>query len=814
MHRCSQPNMRDGDTAESSMDLIAHWLKDEQGLQTELHQAMLVMGQQLHETAEAEQWPLSQWQSWLEHNNFDLGLLQQALQQLFANAGEAEPYAAICQELNQKPDDGPGIEQLLSCAEHHSEQLVPQLLEQLEAEAKKTEELLQTSGGSSNSHHKLAQNMSNHRAGWSAGGTGAIVLGGLTVWAYRTRSARKELRDAIDSTKELKVKGIDQSIKAANEALASKMPSTIKAAQSKLEREVFRHLDYSTEYAKSIELTQPDENKAFPKSALKKNPRYPDPRDPAERKFFIKDSLALTPAVLEEAKKAKGIKGFLEWHNNEKIEQAISSICQSHEEISKTIESENGERFTSKWKIHYDQNTESDVLGAWKNRELKNDNRTQFFDDFKRDSESRLKWFKDKIESELDAARFKYVNDPENHGAIIDKFINDISKIDGTQEPQRASEKLNSIVDGIERDQELARKYLRKQKLELGVELAKDENIFLQFKNDCKTMMDDNGSRLKEQNHNFFKAIIVTGARKKQKRDKIIAKWKQNFPESDQDLNDLAPKVKFNQYHGFRNYNSLNPDFKEYKKINWTEIEKRGQKELEENGFRGLKNLDIDLRQMKYRAPIQDPDRERPKRQKLELIDPPLMGRRLRREFEKAQEDYLENVNLADSDFLKSDQFKSLLRSALKGEIFLPQFIFKPQPELKQDLKKISLQEYWDITANSKSKSDIHVEAEIDNNQAQRNKALLPEEYNDNALKHKEADDLQKQLDQLEVSINKYDSRLLGPTKGKLEEERDKIKSELKALETESKKATDTELKMSEDQLKTANNKINGIEIV
>ena len=151
------------------MDLIAHWLKDEQGLRTELHQAMLAMGQQLHETPEAEQWPLRQWRSWLEENSFDLALLQQALQQLFANAGEAEPYAAICQELSQQPGDGPGIERLLGCAEHHSEALFPQLLEQLEAEAKATEELNKTSGGSA-SHHKLAQNMSNHRTAWSVGG--------------------------------------------------------------------------------------------------------------------------------------------------------------------------------------------------------------------------------------------------------------------------------------------------------------------------------------------------------------------------------------------------------------------------------------------------------------------------------------------------------------------------------------------------------------------------------------------------------------------------------------------------------------------
>ena len=161
------------------MDLIAHWLKDEPSLHTELQDAMLAMGQQLHETPEAEGWPLRQWQSWLEQNSFDLALLQQALLKLFANAGEAEPYAAICQELSQQPDDGPGIEALLACAEHHSEQLVPQLLTQLEAEAKETEALLQTSGGSSSSHHKLAQNMSNHRIAWSVGGAVGGAVGAL-----------------------------------------------------------------------------------------------------------------------------------------------------------------------------------------------------------------------------------------------------------------------------------------------------------------------------------------------------------------------------------------------------------------------------------------------------------------------------------------------------------------------------------------------------------------------------------------------------------------------------------------------------------
>ena len=176
-HHLARQELSIGDDQQIHMDLIAHWLKDEQSLEKELQQAMLAMGQQLNETPEAGDWPLKQWQSWLEQNSFDLALLQQALLKLFANAGEAEPYAAICQELSQQPDDGPGIEALLACAEHHSEQLVPQLLTQLEAEAKETEALLQTSGGSSSSHHKLAQNMSNHRIAWSVGGAVGALAG-------------------------------------------------------------------------------------------------------------------------------------------------------------------------------------------------------------------------------------------------------------------------------------------------------------------------------------------------------------------------------------------------------------------------------------------------------------------------------------------------------------------------------------------------------------------------------------------------------------------------------------------------------------
>ena len=218
------------------MDLIAHWLKDEQGLQQELHDAMLAIGQQLNETPEAEQWPLRQWQRWLEENGLDLALLQQALLQLFTNAGEAEPYAAIHQELNQQPGDGPGIERLLNCAEQHSEALFAQLLEQLEAEAKETEALLQTSGGSSSSHHKLAQNMSNHRTAWSAGGgtVGAVVLGGLGIWAYRTHNAKQELNNAINEAQDL---GLQEhpNYTDAQEATKFWLPSNIRAAKQKLD---------------------------------------------------------------------------------------------------------------------------------------------------------------------------------------------------------------------------------------------------------------------------------------------------------------------------------------------------------------------------------------------------------------------------------------------------------------------------------------------------------------------------------------------------------------------------------------------------
>ena len=64
----------------------------------------------------------------------------------------------------------------------------------------------------------------------------------------------------------------------------------------------------------------------------------------------------------------------------------------------------------------------------------------------------------------------------------------------------------------------------------------------------------------------------------------------------------------------------------------------------------------------------------------------------------------------------------------------------------------------------------------------------------------------------IEEGIKPYDRNLLNFEKYELEEERDKIKSELKALEAESKEATEAKLKASKDEFKTDeasfNNKI------
>lgn len=230
------------------MDLIAHWLKDEPILRTELQEAMLAMGQQLNETQQAFEWPLRQWQSWLDENSFNVALLQQALLQLFTNADEAEAYASICQELSEAPADEPGIERLLSCAEQHSEKLVPQMLDQLEAEAKQSEALLNTAGGTS---HKLAHNVSNHPTAWEAGGAASVLLLGGVVWAYRVRSARRELRDAIGSVRSdytLPLFPRHDVCKTAELSLRSIMPGKINAARKSFEAKFPELKDAPAEY--------------------------------------------------------------------------------------------------------------------------------------------------------------------------------------------------------------------------------------------------------------------------------------------------------------------------------------------------------------------------------------------------------------------------------------------------------------------------------------------------------------------------------------------------------------------------------------